>query len=177
MAAELLKYGYDVLELCRTRVGSDYRGGGGGGGWRGLVGCLGNCCFSLYAGRSPHTGSDRFWLNDSSEVHIRKRISPWAGTAQWNGVKPVQSPNLSPYIFDPLMFSSITYCPPWRLAMIYHRLVPPSTPGSPLHFTLLIYRHNLLCHTDLPGLCHSKQTTTHRWSQDVSCPLTQFASA
>lgn len=60
VAAELLKYGYDVLELCRTRVWSDYRGGGGGGGWRGLVGCLGNCCFSLYAGRSPHIGSDRF---------------------------------------------------------------------------------------------------------------------
>lgn len=67
--------------------------------------------------------------------------------------------------------------PPWRLAMIYHQLVPPSTPSSPLHFTLLTYHRNLLCHTDLPGLSHSKQTTTHRWSQDVSCPFTQFASA
>lgn len=61
MAEKGQKYGYDML--CRTRVGSDYRGGGGGAGcdgWRGLVGCLGNCCFSLYAGRSPYTGSDRF---------------------------------------------------------------------------------------------------------------------
>lgn len=61
--------------------------------------------------------------------------------------------------------------------MIYPQLVQPSTLGSSLHFTLLTPHHNLLCHSDLPSLSHSKQTTTHGWSQDVSCPFAQFAPA
>lgn len=102
------------------------------------------------------------------------------GLAQLSGMGSNQSNLLTSlfiHFWPPNVLLHHLLPPPWRLAMIYHRLVPPSTPGSPLHFTLLIYHHNLLCHTDLPGLCHSKQTTTHRWSQDVSCPLTQFASA
>lgn len=61
--------------------------------------------------------------------------------------------------------------------MIYPQLVQPSTPASPLHLTLLTPCRNLLCHPDLPALSHSKLTTTHGWSQDVSCPLARFAPA
>lgn len=75
------------------------------------------------------------------------------------------------------MFSSITYCPPLILAMIYPQLVQLSIPASPLHLTLVTPYHNLLCHADLPALSHSKLTTTHGWSQDVSYPLDQFAQA
>lgn len=36
--------------------------------------------------------------------------------------------------------------------MIYPQLAQPSTPGSSLHFIPFTCHHNLLCHSDLPGL-------------------------
>lgn len=79
------RWEYNRLELCRTREESDYKGG------MGFEWCWGNSPSSLYTGRSVHIGSDRFWLNDSSEALFRKRINSWAGVTQRNGVKLVQS--------------------------------------------------------------------------------------
>lgn len=55
--------------------------------------------------------------------------------------------------------------------IFYPQLIEP--PNLHLLFTLHTLHHNLLCHPDLPAVSHSKQTTTHWWSQksqDVSHP-------
>ena len=128
----------------------------------------------LLGGRSLHISSVTlwFWLNDSSEAHVRKRISPWDGIPQRDGVKLAQSSYaLSSMFCRPPNILLLHLLAPLSIAMIYPQLVQPSTPASPLRFTLLTPHHNLLCHPDLPVPIHFKQTTTHGWSQDVSCPL------
>lgn len=123
----------------------------------------------------------RLWLIDSFEPHIRKRISTWTGVPQRYGVKLTRS--LLPSLFILSRPPNVLFhhlLAPSSLAMIYPQLVQPSTPVSPLHFTLLTPHHNLLCHPDLPTLSHSRLTTTHGWSQrsqDVSCPFAKFAPA
>lgn len=167
------RWEHNRLELCRTREELDYRGGGG----MGFDWCWGNSPSSLYTGRSVHIGSDRFWLNDSSEALFRKRINSWAGVPQRNGVKLVQSSYPLFILCGPPNVLLYHLLASLNQAMIYPQLAQPSTPGSSLHFIPFTCHHNLLCHSDLPGLSHSKQTTTHGSSQDVSCPFAQFSPA
>lgn len=61
------------------------------------------------------------------------------------------------------------------LGMIYPQLMQPPNPQGLLLTSPLLLPHNLLCHTDPLSPNRSKQTTTHGWSQDVSCVPAQFA--
>ncbi len=97
----------------------------------------------------------------------------------WGQTHPILLPSLFILSRPPNVLLHHLLAPP-RRAMIYPQLAQPSTPASPLHFTLLTPDHNLLCHPDLLALSNSKQTTTHGWSQrsqDVNCPLAQSAPA
>lgn len=103
----------------------------------------------------------------------------WGASEGWGQTNPILLPSLLILSRPPNVLLHHLLAPLSR-AMIYPQLAQPSTPASPLCFTLLTPHHNLLCHPDLPALSHSKQTTTHGWSQksqDVSCPLAQFAPA
>lgn len=94
--------------LCRSRVESDYRGGCG------EIVMLGKLPpLSLSWEVHLHWLWDRLWLNDSSEAHVRKRISPRAGVPQRNGVKLAQASFPLSYFLNPPMFASITYWPHW----------------------------------------------------------------
>ncbi len=115
----------------------------------------GGAVLPLFAGRSLHIRLwDRLWLNDSSEAHIGNRISPWAGVPQRDRVKLVQSSYpFSSYILDPLMFSSITYCPPWA----FQWFTPYWSNLPPLH---LLFTSPFL----LPNIIYSVTLTSQPWA-------------
>lgn len=103
----------------------------------------------------------------------------WGASQGWGQTNPILIPSLFIVSRPPNVLLHHLLAPLSR-AKIYPQLVQPSTPVSPLHFTLLTPQRNLLCHPDLPTLSHSRQTTTHgrrQRGQDVSCPLAKFAPA